>query len=76
LKEYDQARARVRSLLAHEMPKAELPHVVAAVLLKAAEDARPRQRYAAGKTAPQISILRRLAPDGVFDKKQSNQLQM
>ncbi|RMV80401.1 Short chain dehydrogenase [Pseudomonas caricapapayae] len=76
LKEYDQARAGVRSLLADVMPKADLPDVVAAVVLKAAEDSRPRHRYAAGKTARQISILRRFAPAGVFDKSLRKQFRL
>jgi short-subunit dehydrogenase len=68
IREYDQARAGFRSLLGEVMPKADLPEVVAAVVVKAATDIRPQHRYTAGKTARQISLLRRFAPAGIFDK--------
>ncbi|MCS3840759.1 NAD(P)-dependent dehydrogenase (short-subunit alcohol dehydrogenase family) [Pseudomonas sp. JAI111] len=67
LKEYDLARAGFRALLGEVMPKADLPDVVAAVVVKAATDVRPRHRYTAGKSARQISLLRRFAPAGFFD---------
>ncbi|QZP31779.1 oxidoreductase [Pseudomonas sp. DR48] len=67
LKVYDRARAGFRALLEEVMPKADLPDVVAAVVVKAATDVRPRHRYTAGKSARQISLLRRFAPAGFFD---------
>ncbi|MCJ2370979.1 oxidoreductase [Pseudomonas sp. RGM 3321] len=76
LQAYDQARAGVRALLADVMPTADLPEVVAAVVLKAASDVRPRHRYAAGKTARQISLLRRFAPAGAFDKSLRKQFRL
>lgn len=68
LKEYDQARARFKALLADVMPKADPPEVVADVVVKAATDTRPRRRYTAGKAARQVRLLRRFAPANVFDK--------
>ncbi len=68
LNAYDGARANLEALLRDVMPKADLPNVVAAVVVKAASDARPRRRYTAGKVAQQISMLRRFAPAGFFDK--------
>ncbi|KPW91765.1 MULTISPECIES: oxidoreductase [Pseudomonas syringae group] len=76
LKEYDQARAGFKALLADVMPKADLPEVVAAVVLKAASDVLPKRRYTAGKTARQISMLRRFAPAGVFDKSLRKELRL
>jgi NAD(P)-dependent dehydrogenase (short-subunit alcohol dehydrogenase family) len=67
LKVYDRARAGFRALLGEVMPKADLPDVVAAVVVKAATDVRPRHRYTAGKSARQISLLRRFATAGFFD---------
>jgi len=67
LTEYDQPRSGFRALLGEVMPKADLPDVVAAVVVKAATDARPQHRYTAGKAARQISLLRRFAPAGFFD---------
>jgi short-subunit dehydrogenase len=68
LTEYDGARAGLEALLRDVMPKADLPDVVAAMIVKAATDARPRWRYTAGKAAQQIGLLRRFAPAGIFDK--------
>lgn len=76
LREYDQARAGVRALIDHVMPTADPPEVVAATVLAAATDRRPRRRYAAGKTARQISVLRRFAPADAFDKSLRKQMRL
>ncbi|WP_248747296.1 oxidoreductase [Pseudomonas sp. MWU12-2037] len=76
LKEYDQARAGFRALLGEVMPKADRPEVVAAVVVKAATDVRPHHRYTAGKTAQQISLLRRFAPAGFFDRTLRKQFRL
>ena len=76
LNDYDRARANVDALLRDVMPKADLPDVVAAVVVKAATDARPRRRYTAGKTAKQISILRRFVPTEMFDKSLRKQFRL
>ncbi|WP_096448694.1 oxidoreductase [Mesorhizobium sp. 113-1-2] len=75
-KEYDQARAGFKALLADVMPKADLPEVVAEVVVKAATDARPRRRYTAGKAARQVSLLRRFAPAEMFDKTLRKQFRL
>ena len=76
LNDYDRARADVDALLRDVMPKADLPDVVAAVVVKAAADARPRRRYTAGKTAKQISVLRRFVPTEMFDKSLRKQFRL
>ncbi|MES0132000.1 oxidoreductase [Mesorhizobium sp. M0029] len=76
LKDYDQARAGLKALLADEMPKADRPEVVADVVVKAATDARPRRRYTAGKAARQVSLLRRFAPAEMFDKTLRKQFRL
>lgn len=76
LNEYDGAREGVDALLRDVMPKADLPDVVAAVVVKAASDARPRRRYTAGKAAQQVSILRRFAPAEIFDKSLRKQFRL
>ena len=38
--------------------------------------ASPRRRYAAGKVAGQISVLRRFVPVGMFDKTLRKQLRL
>ena len=76
LNDYDRARADVDALLRDVMPKADLPDVVAAVVVKAATDARPRRRYTVGKTAKQISMLRRFVPTEMFDKSLRKQFRL
>ncbi|QKD06312.1 oxidoreductase [Mesorhizobium loti] len=76
LKEYDQARAGFKALLADVMPKADRPEIVADAVVKAATDARPRRRYTVGKAARQVSLLRRFAPAGLFDKTLRKQFRL
>lgn len=76
LNEYDRARADIDALFRDVMPKADLPAVVADVVVKAAIDARPRRRYTAGKAAKQISLLRRFAPAEIFDKSLRKQFRL
>lgn len=76
LTEYDRARAGVAALLRDVMPKADRPEVVAEVVLKAATDSRPHRRYTAGKAARQVSILRRFAPAGLFDRTLRKQFRL
>ena len=76
LNDYDRARADVDALLRDVMPKADLPDVVAAMVIKAATDARPRRRYTAGKAAKQISMLRRFVPTEIFDKSLRKQFRL
>jgi NAD(P)-dependent dehydrogenase (short-subunit alcohol dehydrogenase family) len=76
LNEYDGPRADLEALLRDVMPKADLPDVVAAVVVRAATDASPRRRYTSGKTAQQVSILRRFAPAGIFDKTLRKQFRL
>jgi len=76
LREYDQARAGVRALLADVMATSDPPEVVAETVLLAATDRRPRRRYAAGKVARQISVLRRFAPADAFDKSLRKQMRL
>ncbi|MDK4700927.1 MULTISPECIES: oxidoreductase [unclassified Rhizobium] len=66
--EYDQAREAVSALLRDVMPKADLPEVIVKVILKAANDDAPRRRYTAGNAARMVSMLRRFASAGLFDK--------
>ncbi|MBZ9978224.1 oxidoreductase, partial [Mesorhizobium sp. BR-1-1-10] len=76
LKEYDRARAGFKALLADVMPKADRPEVVADVVVKAATASQPRRRYTAGKAARQVSLLRRFAPAGMFDKTLRKQFRL
>jgi short-subunit dehydrogenase len=76
LKEYEQARASARRLVQHVMTTADPPELVAEAVLLAATAARPRRRYPTGKIARQVSVLRRFAPSGVFDKSLRKQMRL
>jgi NAD(P)-dependent dehydrogenase (short-subunit alcohol dehydrogenase family) len=67
LDEYRDVRAAVGKRLAEVMAAADDPTVVADVVLKAAEAARPKLRYTAGGLASRLRWLRRFAPGSVMD---------
>jgi short-subunit dehydrogenase len=65
---YDAARAGINATLRKALEAGDAPDVVARTVLKAATDSVPRRRYAAGKTARQVSFLRRFVPASAFDR--------
>lgn len=65
---YESARAGINVIWAKAMETADAPEVVAETILKAATDAVPKSRYAAGKMAKRASLLRRFVPASAFDK--------
>ncbi|MCO5159914.1 MAG: oxidoreductase [Mesorhizobium sp.] len=71
---YDSARAGMNVAVRKAMEKGDAPEVVASAVLAAATDPAPKRRYAAGKTARQVSLLRRFVPASAFDKSLRKQL--
>jgi NAD(P)-dependent dehydrogenase (short-subunit alcohol dehydrogenase family) len=67
LDEYREARAGMNKRVSEMMATAEPPGVVADTVLKAANAAHPKIRYAAGRLANRLRLLRRFAPAGVVD---------
>jgi NAD(P)-dependent dehydrogenase (short-subunit alcohol dehydrogenase family) len=67
LDEYREARAGVNKRVNEVMATAEPPGVVADTVLEAANASRPKVRYAAGRLAKRLRLLRRLAPAGLVD---------
>lgn len=65
---YDAARADMAVTVRKAMERGDAPDVVAATVLAAATDSAPKRRYAAGKMARQVSLLRRFVPASAFDK--------
>jgi NAD(P)-dependent dehydrogenase (short-subunit alcohol dehydrogenase family) len=65
---YDSARAGMKGVLQHAMTRGDAPDVVAATILQAATAAVPKRRYAAGKMARTVTLLRRFVPESAFDK--------
>jgi short-subunit dehydrogenase len=64
---YHEARAGVTRRVNEVMATAEQPGVVAETVLEAASAARPKLRYAAGKLAKRLRLLRRFAPASLVD---------
>src|SRR2546430_8094650 len=67
LDEYREVRAAVSKRIKQVMAAADQPGVVADVVLQAASVARPKIRYAAGRLANRLRLLRRFAPAGLGD---------
>jgi NAD(P)-dependent dehydrogenase (short-subunit alcohol dehydrogenase family) len=67
LEEYREAREGVNKRVSEVMATAEPPDVVAETVLKAANAAHPKLRYAAGKLAKRLRFLRRFAPAFAVD---------
>ncbi|MCB4811786.1 oxidoreductase [Methylovorus menthalis] len=67
LEEYSTARKALAKLIKTAVAAGDDPEVVADVVLKAASAKKPKLRYAAGKMARQLSLLRRFAPAALVD---------
>jgi hypothetical protein len=73
---YATARAKAEAVFRAVMTTADSPDVVAEAVVTAASAATPRLRYAAGRMAKKVSLLRRFVPASGFDKSLRKQLQM
>jgi len=67
LDEYRVAREGVTKRVNEVMATAESPEIVAETVLDAARASRPKLRYAAGKLAKRLRLLRRFAPGSLVD---------
>lgn len=67
LAEYATARKALAKLIKISVAAGDDPGVVAEVVLKAASAKNPKLRYAAGKLARRLSLLRRFAPAALVD---------
>ena len=65
---YDAARAGMNKVLRKAIETGDAPEVVADMVVKAATVSVPKRRYAAGKMARRVSLLRRFVPASAFDK--------
>ena len=73
---YQSARTNAEGVLRDGMKTADTPELVASAIVKAATAAAPRARYTAGRTARQISLLRRFVPESAFDKSLRKQMRL
>ena len=71
---YGQARAGIIEHMRKALEIGDTPEVVAETVVKAATDTIPKRRYAAGKMARQVSLLRRFVPAAAFDKSLRKQM--
>ena len=76
LDEYITARKALAKLIKIAVAGGDDPKVVANVVLKAANAKHPKLRYAAGKLACRLSLLRRFAPAGLVDIGIRKELQL
>lgn len=76
LDEYREARVAVGKRMRELLAGAERPSVVADVVLEVANAARPKLRYAAGKLAGRVQLLRRFAPSRLVDAGIRKDLQL
>lgn len=67
LEEYRAVRTAMSQRVKEVMATADLPSVVAEVVLKAASAAQPKLRYTAGGLASRLRLLRKYAPAGLVD---------
>ena len=76
VEEYREIRAAVGRRLAEVVAGADLPGVVAEVVLGAAIAARPKLRYTSGRAASRLRLLRRFAPASMMDAGIRKDLQL
>lgn len=67
ISDYDAARVGIDDVMRRAIQAGDAPEVVAKAILAAAAAAKPRRRYAAGKLAKKVSLLRRFVPASAFD---------
>jgi len=73
---YQAARTNAEGVLRDAMKVADSPELVASAVVKASTAATPRRRYAAGRTARQVSLLRRFVPESAFDRSLRKQMRL
>jgi NAD(P)-dependent dehydrogenase (short-subunit alcohol dehydrogenase family) len=73
---YEAARTNAEGVMRDAMKAADSPDLVASAVVKASTDATPHRRYAAGRTARQVSLLRRFVPASAFDRSLRKQMRL
>ena len=71
---YQSARSNAEAAFRDGMKTADTPELVASAVVKASTEANPHRRYAAGRTARQVSLLRRFVPESAFDRSLRKQM--
>jgi short-subunit dehydrogenase len=76
LEVYQSDRTNAERVLRDGMKTADTPELVASAVVKASTEANPHRRYAAGRTARQVSLLRRFVPASAFDRSLRKQMRL
>jgi short-subunit dehydrogenase len=71
---YQLTRSNAEAAFRDAMKKADAPELVASAVVKASTAVTPRRRYAAGRIARQVSLLRRFVPESAFDRSLRKQM--
>jgi NAD(P)-dependent dehydrogenase (short-subunit alcohol dehydrogenase family) len=66
---YADERRRAEEVVVASLAAGDAPSVVAAAIVRAATDAKPKLRYPAGRQARQLTTLRRVVPARAFDRQ-------
>ena len=73
---YQPARSNAEAAFRDAMKNGDAPELVASAVVKASTAVTPRRRYAAGRTARQVSLLRRFVPESAFDRSLRKQMRL
>jgi NAD(P)-dependent dehydrogenase (short-subunit alcohol dehydrogenase family) len=73
---YRSARTNAEGVMREAMKTADSPELVARAVVRASTTTTPHRRYAAGRTARQVSLLRRFVPESAFDRSLRSQMRL
>ncbi len=73
---YRSARTNAEGVMRDAMKAADSPELVADAVVKASTAVTPHRRYTAGRTARQVSLLRRFVPASAFDRSLRKQMRL
>ncbi len=73
---YQSARTNAQGVMRDAMKIADSPELVARAVVRASTEVNPRRRYTAGRTARQVSLLRRFVPESAFDRSLRKQMRL
>ena len=76
LEAYQSARTNAEGVMRDAMKVADSPELIASAVVKASTETNPHRRYAPGRAARQVSLLRRFVPASAFDRSLRKQMRL
>ena len=73
---YQPTRSNAEAAFRDAMKNGDAPELVASAVVKPSTAVTPRRRYAAGRTARQVSQRRRFVPESAFDRSLRKQMRL